>query len=98
MSKTPRLTLEKTFLYEQNDACIRYEVYQNDEHPKIVALILVTREDEKGRIIVERIHPNSQAQPGSSSSQKEGAMFNTGPLQVASSGGYCAKHFDESYS
>jgi hypothetical protein len=69
MSKTPRLTLEKTFLYDQNDVCIRYEVYQNDEHPKIVALILVTQEDEKGRIIVERIHPNSQTQPGEFSTE-----------------------------
>lgn len=98
MSKTPRLTLEMTFLYDQNDVCIRYEVYQNDEDPRIVALILVTQEDEKGRIIVERIHPNSQTQPGLSSPQKAGAMLNPGPLQVASAGGYCAKHFDESYS
>ncbi len=99
MSKTPRLTLEKTFLYDQNDVCIRYEIYLDKNiHPHNVAMILVIQEDEKSRIIIEKIHPNAQTQQSSGFQQQVGTMFNPGPLQVANAEEYCSKDFDKSYS
>ncbi|WNY86600.1 hypothetical protein [Leclercia adecarboxylata] len=99
MSKTPRLTLENTFLYDQNDVCIRYEIYSDKNNdPRNVVMILVIQEDEKSRIIVEKIHPNAQTQQSSGIQQQVGTMFNPGPLQVTNAEGYCSKHFDKSYS
>lgn len=99
MSKTPRLTLEKTFLYDQNDVCIRYEVYSDKNvHPHNVAFILVIQEDDKSRNIVEKITPNSNVQQSSGFQRQVETMLNAGPLQIATAEAYCATHFDKSYS
>ncbi len=98
MSMATPLKLEKTYLFAKNDVFIRYEVYLDQmAHPHNVVLILVIQEDDKSRVIVDRLTPNEGLRQLTGFQQNVG-QYNPGPLQVAMCDQYCSKHFSKNYS
>lgn len=99
MSKNVRLTLEKTFLYDKNDVCIRYEVYTDKSaHSFFVDKIVVKQEDGNNTCIVDKIDFDWQSEQSSGFQRQVQLSPNPGPLQVATSDEYCDRHFKKNYT
>lgn len=98
MNKSARLTLSRTYLFDKNDVCIRYEIFTDQSASSCnVAKILVIQEDEKSRHILEKIEFGGQSDQLPVYQSKIGSLQNSGPLQIATTDEYCNRHFQENY-